>query len=94
MIPQAVAAGRRDQLQAFEEQKAIILVLAGAKRIRSKWLQDCTTGGTEVKSRPATTEVAYGNRDDCFAGTLPAEGFTLGGQLGDVNRKETRVLRR
>ena len=41
--PQAVAADRRKHLRALEEQKAIILVphdfsLAGAKRIRSKWL--------------------------------------------------------
>ena len=41
--PQAVAAGRRKQLQALEEEKAIVLVphdfpLAGAKRIRSKWV--------------------------------------------------------
>ena len=72
--PQAVAAGRGKQLQALEEQKAIILVphdfpLAGAKRIRSKWLDDYSSSGTEVKSRLVATEVAYGSRDDCFAGT-------------------------
>ena len=65
--PRAVAPGRRKQLRALEEQKAIILVphdfpLAGAKRIRSKWLDDYTTSGTEVKSRLVATEVAYGNR--------------------------------
>ena len=80
--PQAVAAGRRKQLQALEEQKAIILVphdfpLAGAKRIRSKWLDDYSSSGTEVKSRLVATEVAYGNRDDCFAGTLPLKALRL-----------------
>ena len=69
----AVAAGRRKQLRALEEQQTIFLVppdfpLVGAKRIRSKWLDDYTAGGTEVKSRLVATEVAYGNRDDCFAG--------------------------
>ena len=54
--PLAVAGGRRKQLQALEEQKAIIYVphgfpLAGPKRIRSKWLDDCSSSGTEVKSR-------------------------------------------
>ena len=70
--PQAVSAGCRKQLRALEDQKAIILVphdfpLARAKRIRSKWLDDCTSIGAEVKSRLVATEMAYGNRDDCFA---------------------------
>ena len=73
--PQAVAAVRRKQLRALEDQKAIILVhdlpLAGTERIRSKWHDDGTTGGTEVKSRLVATEVAYGERDDCFTGTSP-----------------------
>ena len=80
--PQAVAAGRRKQLQALAEQKAIILVphdfpLAGAKRIRSKWLDDYSSSGTEVKSRLVATEVACGNRDDCCAGTLPLKALRL-----------------
>ena len=33
-----------------------------------------TTGGAEVKSKLVATEVACGNRDDCFAGTPSAEG--------------------
>ena len=79
---QAVTAGRRKQLQALEEQKAIILVphdfpLAGVKRIRSKWLDDYSSSGTEVKSRLVATEVAYGNRDDCFAGTPPLKALRL-----------------
>ena len=52
-----MAAGRRKQLRAREEQKTIILVprdfsLAGAKRIRSKWLGDCTRwlSGGEVEA--------------------------------------------
>ena len=40
------------------EQKAITQVL------HSKWLDDNTASGTEVKSRLVATEVAYGNRDD------------------------------
>ena len=73
--PQAVAAGRRRQLRAHEEQKAIILVpcdfpLAGAKRIGSKWLDDYTASGDEVKSRLVATEVASGNGDDRLAVTL------------------------
>ena len=40
-----MTAGRRWQLRALEEQRAIILVphdvpLAAAKRIRSKWLDE------------------------------------------------------
>ena len=51
----AVAAGRRKQLRALEEHKAIILVpndfpLPGAKRIRSKWLDDYSASGIEGKS--------------------------------------------
>ena len=80
--PQAVPAGRRKQLQAIEEQKAIILVphdfpLAGAKRTRSKWLDDYSSSGTEVKTRLVATEVAYGNRDDCFAGAPPLKALRL-----------------
>ena len=51
--------------------------LAGTKRIRSKWLDDYSSSGTEVKSRLVATEVAYGNRDDCFAGTLPLKELLL-----------------
>ena len=62
----------RKQLELLEEQKAIIhlphgFLLAGAKRIRSKLLDDYTN---EVKSRLVATVVVYGNRDDCFAGTF------------------------
>ena len=32
---------------------------------------------TKVKSRLVATEVAYGNRDDCFAGTLPQRALRL-----------------
>ena len=79
---QAVAAGRRKQLRAQEEQKAIILVpndfsLPGAKRIRSKWIDDYSASGIEVKSRLVATEVAYGSRDDCFAGTPPLKALRL-----------------
>ena len=75
--PQAVAAGK--QLQVLEEQKAIILVphdfpLAGAKRIRSKWLDDYSSSG---RGGLVATEVAYGNGDDCFAGTLPLKALRL-----------------
>ena len=31
------------------------------------WLDDYTAGRTEVMSRLVATEVACGNRDDCFA---------------------------
>ena len=80
--PQAVAAGRRMQLQALEEKEAIIQVphdfpLADAKRIRSKWLDDYSSSGAEVKSRLVATEVAYGNRDYCFAGTPPLKALRL-----------------
>ena len=51
--------------------------MAGAKRIRSKWLDDYSSSGTEVKSRLVVTEVAFGNRDDCFAGTLPLKALRL-----------------
>ena len=86
--PQAVAAGRRKQLRALQEQKAIILVPhdfppAGAKRISSEWRDDNTTSGTEVILRLVATEVAYGNRDDSVAGYFAAEGSTIGGQLQD-----------
>ena len=74
-----MAAGRRKQVCALEEQKTIILVphehdfpLARAKRILSKWLDDCTTSGAEVESRLVTTEVAYGNRDDRLVISLAA----------------------
>ena len=82
------------KLPSLEKQKAIILVpydfpLPWAKRIRSKWLDDCTSSGAKVKSRLVDTEVAFGNRDDCFAGT-PAEGSALGA----IERKETCILRR
>ena len=65
--PQAVAAGRRKQLRALEEQKATILVphdfhLVGAKCIRSKWLDDHTASGAEVKSKLVAPEEACGNR--------------------------------
>ena len=64
---------------------------AGAKRMRNTWLDAYTTGGTEVKSRMVATEVAYGNTDESFACT-PAEGFTVGGLVGGVKRKETSTL--
>ena len=51
--------------------------LAGAKRIRSKWRDDHTASGAEVKSRLVVTEVAYGNRDDCFAGASLLKGLRL-----------------
>ena len=62
LTPQAAAAGRRKQLRALEEQKAIILVphdlhLAGAKHIRSEWLDDYTASRAEVKSRLVATKV-------------------------------------
>ena len=89
--PQAVAAGRRKQLQALEERKSLVLVphdfpLAGAKRIRSK-RDDCTTGGTEVKSRLVATEVVYGNRNDWFAGTLPLKILRLVVSLAAPRRR-------
>ena len=72
--PRAVAAGHRKLQRALEEQKAVILVphdfpLAGAKHIRSKWLDYWTFSGAEGRSRLVATEVAYGNRDDCIEST-------------------------
>ena len=68
--------GCRKQLGSLKEQKAVILMppdfpLARAKRIRRNCLDDCTAGGTEVKSRLVATEVAYCSRDECFAGAPP-----------------------
>ena len=80
--PEAVAKGRRKQLLSLEEQQAILLLprdfpLQGAKRIRSKWLDD-PDGSGEVKSRLVATEVAYGmRRDDCFAGTPPLRALRM-----------------
>ena len=96
--PQAVAAVRRKQLRALEVQKAIILVphdlpLGGALRIRSKWHDECTTGGTEVKkSRLGSHRGVIRKKRRLFRGYSPAEGSTLCGQLGGLKRKETRVL--
>ena len=42
-----------------------------------KWLDDYSASGIEVKSRLVATEAAYGNRDDCFAGTLPLKVLRL-----------------
>ena len=58
------------------------------------WLDDYTAGGGEVKPRLVATQVAFGNTDDCLCGYSPAEGCALGGQLGGIKRRETRVLRR
>ena len=65
---------RRKQLGSLEEEVAIIpmprdFALAWRERIRSKLLDDYTAGGAEMKASLVTTEVAYGNRDDCFACT-------------------------
>ena len=52
--------------------------MAGAKRTRSKWLDDYySSSGTKVKSGLVATEVAYRNRDDCFAGTHPLKALRL-----------------
>ena len=51
--------------------------LEGARRIRSKWLDYYTAGGAEVKSRLVATEVACGNRDDCFAEVLQLKDLHL-----------------
>ena len=88
--------GAENSCGSLEEQKAIILVphdfpLAGAKRIRSKWLDDYTASGAEVKSRLVATEVACGNRRLVLCLRVLA---ALGSQLGGITRKETRVLRR
>ena len=51
--------------------------LAGAKSIWRKRLDDYSSSGTEVKSRLVATVVAYGNRHDCFACTLPLKALRL-----------------
>ena len=72
----------REQLGSLEEQETIVLVprdfpLAGAKRIRSMWLDNHIAGGVEVKSRLVATEVACKNRDDCPQSTLPLKAKRL-----------------
>ena len=78
--PQTVAAGRRIQLRALEEQQAIILVphdFPWTERSASGASGLMTTPPAEVKSRLVGTEVAYGNTDDCFAGTPPLKPLRL-----------------
>ena len=79
--PQAVAAGRRKQLRAFGEQKAIILVPRDHWRNRGEVEAGRHRVGTRKQRR-------------LFRGFSPAEGSTFCCQLGGVKRKETRVLRR
>ena len=47
------------------------------KSIRSKWLDDFSSHGTEVKSRLVAIKVAYGSRDDYFAGVPPLNALPL-----------------
>ena len=64
-----------------------------AKRIRSKWLDDYTACGAEVKSRlVATGGVRKPRRLLCGCSTT--QGSALGGLHGGIKREETRVLRR
>ena len=60
--------------------------LAVAKRIRSKWLDDCTVSGLEVKSRLVAT-------DDFVACTPLLRVLRLVVSMAASKRKETRVLR-
>ena len=53
--------------------------------MRSKWQDDYTARGAEVKSKLVATEVAYGTRDDCFVGCSPAEGSAQGDSLSSTS---------
>ena len=58
-------------------------------KVRPKWLQDMR--GDAVKARFVAQEVAYGERDDDFAGTPPlAVARTLLALAASRNSKETR----
>ena len=64
--------------------------LGRTKRIRSKWLDDCTVGGAEVKSRLVATKVAYRTRDDCFLSTRPLKAALCGQLLRHREDRDSR----